>query len=89
MLFDDFEHQGVDPIAVTNQSEQEPVGVIQFGAIELTVANVGQLLDIGRPEIIAGNSSNDLVVLGAVLRGVQASVFENSHAKRVLGRANR
>ena len=47
-----FQHQRADLVAVANQREQQPVGVIKFGPIELAVVKLGKLLDLCGAEVV-------------------------------------
>jgi hypothetical protein len=46
VIGDHLEHQRADLVAVANQREQQPVGVVEAGAVELAVAEIDQLLDL-------------------------------------------
>ena len=77
VLLDHLEHQRVGRPAVTHEREQQPVGVIELGAIELAVRDVGELLHVGLPESSRSMASANLFVLRLDARGVEADVLED------------
>ncbi len=64
MVGDHFQHQCADFIPVAHQREQQPVGVIQLRPVELAVAQIGELLDLGSTEVVASDGRGHLVVAG-------------------------
>ena len=79
MVGDHFEHQRADLVAVAKQRKQQPIGVVESGAVELPVAQAGQLLDLCRAKVVAGNGVMYLAVAGLDARGIEARVLENFH----------
>jgi hypothetical protein len=45
---------------VANQREQQPVGVVEPGAVELAVAEIDQLLDLCGTEVVRAMASATL-----------------------------
>lgn len=79
MVLDHFQHQRIDRVVMADDGEQQAIGVIQLGPVELAVGDVGELLDFRLAEIVAGNGVGHLPVLGLVARGVEAYIFEDFH----------
>ena len=64
---------------MAHDGKQQPVGVIELGAVELAVAHVGELLHLGLTEIVTLDGVAQLGVLRFDAGGVEADVFENLH----------
>ena len=83
VIGDHFEHQCADFISVANQGKQQPVGVIELCAVELAVAEVGELLDLCGAEVAAGDGLSHLAIGGLDTGGVEADVFEYFQRKHL------
>jgi hypothetical protein len=64
---------------VPHEREQQAVGSIEPGAVELAMSKVHELLHLRCSEVLAGDGLGGFAVLRRHACGVQADVFENSH----------
>lgn len=79
VIQDHFEHQRADLAAVAHQREQQPVAVVEPGAVETALTGLAELLDLGSAEIAAGDGLRHLAVGLDDLVRVEAGVFEDAH----------
>jgi hypothetical protein len=77
VILDHFRQQRVALVAVARDAEQQPVRVIELGAIEVAI---GQLLHFGRVEIVAREHADDLLVLRAQAPRIEVGMDENLQA---------
>ena len=66
-------------VAVANQAEEQPVGVIEFGAIELAVTEIGEFLHLRGAEVVPCDGIGHFAIAGLDARGIEAGVFKNLH----------
>lgn len=85
VIGDHFQHQRADLVAVANQGEQQPVGVIEFGTVELAVAEIGKLLDLCAAKVVTGDGISHLAIAGLDARDIKPGVFKNLHVLSRLG----
>ncbi len=82
VMRDDFQHQRAHLIVMAHQREQQPIGAIELGPVELAVSQVREFLDLGGVKVVAGDGFGHLAVGGLDARRVEADVFENFHEER-------
>ncbi|TLD47521.1 MAG: hypothetical protein FAZ92_00136 [Accumulibacter sp.] len=76
---DHLEHQRAHLVAVADEREEQPVGIVEAGAVELAVPQIDELLHLRGAKIAARDGLRHLPVARPDARGVQARVFENLH----------
>ncbi len=59
---DDFEDQRADLVLMADQGKQQAVGVVEPRPVELAVAEIGELLDLRRAEVVGGDRLDHLAV---------------------------
>lgn len=79
MIGDHFEDQRADFVLMADQREQQAVGVVESGAVELAVVQVRQFLDLRCAEVVGGDCVDDFAVGLGDARGVEADVFKDAH----------
>jgi hypothetical protein len=77
VLLDHFEHPRIGRVVVADDREQPAGGVVEPRPVELAVAEVGQLLDVGRAEVVALDGGANLVVRRPDSGAGEGGLFEN------------
>lgn len=79
MVEDQLEQQQASLPVVAGKAEEQPVGVIQLGAV---VRSADQLFRVGRPEIGFSQKTGDLVELCLHRRRVEFVVLVEVHGQK-------
>ena len=62
LIDDHLQHQGADVVIVPDEAKDQPVSIIELGAVQLAMPGTGQLPDLRGAKIAAGNGGGDLEV---------------------------
>ena len=66
----------------TEPRKQQPVGVVEFSAIEVSVREVSELFDVRLEEIVAFDGTAYFFVLRLDLCGIKTDIFQNLHGSK-------
>ena len=86
VVLDHLQHERADLLAVPDEREEQPVGVAELGAIELSVIEVAELFYVGCAEIAAADRFRHSAIRIGNAGGVEADVFEDLHGGVIVRR---
>ena len=64
---------------MAHQRKQQSIGVIEFGAIEVSVRKVSEFFNVRLAEVVTLDGAAYFFVLCLDLRGIKADIFQNFH----------